>query len=248
MSSTRGRLASPAPFFEAIAYHDHLAAGWDQRYRRGGFKRRADFFENKVLPLVRPCGDWLDVGCGSGFFSRLLAERGATVTGIDGSAEMIAAAKSFAGGAAISRYILPRFEIQNVESLAERGDRFDGVICLNVIEYLTLPESRFADLAAMLRPGGALVVSAPNRRSLVRTLQLAVRSILKPLGRAAFAYLDSSSNTWTREGLAVLASRNGLETVAILGFDPLVPSLAHALAQPSLLYLVCRKPAAGSAS
>ena len=82
MSSTRGRLVNPAPLFEAIAYHDHLASGWDQRYRRGGFKRRADFFTNKVLPLVQVGGDWLDVGCGSGFFSRILAERGAVVTGV----------------------------------------------------------------------------------------------------------------------------------------------------------------------
>ena len=247
MSSTRGRLASPAPYFEAIAYHDHLAAGWDQRYRRGGFKRRADFFKNKVLPLVRPGGDWLDVGCGTGYFSRLLAERGANVTGVDGSAEMIAAAKSFAADTAEPRYTMPRFAVQNIESLGDQAERFDGVICLNVIEYLTLPESRFADLAAALRPGGTLVVSAPNGRSLVRTLQLAVRSVLKPLGRSAFAYLDSSSNAWTREDLAAMAALNGLEWVVTLGFDPLVPSLVHALAQPSLLYLVCRKPAGGEA-
>jgi 2-polyprenyl-6-hydroxyphenyl methylase/3-demethylubiquinone-9 3-methyltransferase len=248
MSSTRDRLVSPAPFLEAIAYHDNLAAGWDQRYRRGGFKRRADFFENKVLSMVRASGDWLDVGCGSGFFSRLLAERGAAVTAIDGSAEMIAAARSFAGRTPTPRYILPRFEVQNIEDLADRLERFDGVICLNVIEYLSSPEARFADLAAALRPGGTLVVSAPNRRSLVRGLQISVRAAMKPLGRGAFAYLDSSSNSWTRDDLAAMAARNGLEPVAILGFDPIVPSLAHAIAQPSLLYLVCRKPVVGGTS
>jgi len=248
MLSTRGRVANPAPFFEAIAYHDHLAAGWDQRYRRGGFKRRADFFGNKVLPLVQPHGDWLDVGCGTGYFSRLLAERGASVTGVDGSVEMIAAAKSFAADPAGSRYIMPRFDVQNIESMAERTDRFDGVICLNVIEYLKSPDSSFADLARALRPGGTLVVSAPNRRSLVRRLQLGARAALKPFGRSAFAYLDSSSHTWTRQDLAAMAAGNGLEPVAILGFDPLLPSPVHALAQPSLLYLVCRKPADGGAA
>jgi len=248
MSSMRDRLASPAPFLEAIAYHDHLAAGWDQRYRRGGFKRRADFFENKVLPMVRAGGDWLDVGCGSGFFSRLLAERGASVKGVDGSAEMIAAARSYVSGTATSRYVLPRFEVQTIEDLAGQAERFDGVICLNVIEYLKSPESRFADLTAALRPGGTLVVSVPNRRSLVRGLQLSLRAAIKPLGRGAFAYLDSSSNSWTRDDVAAMAARTGLETVAILGFDPIIPGLAHALAQPSLLYLICRKPAAGEAS
>jgi ubiquinone biosynthesis O-methyltransferase len=246
MSSTRDRLVSPAPFFEAIAYHDHLAAGWDQRYRSGGFKRRANFFENKILPLLQTDGDWLDVGCGSGFFSRLLARRGAAVTGIDGSAEMISAAKTFADEALNTRYTMPRFDVQNIERLADRTERFDGVICLNVIEYLQVPESNFSDLAAMLRPGGALVVSAPNRHSLVRQLQLAARSVLKPLGRSAFAYLDSSHNAWTRRDLAALAKRNGLDVVAIRGFDPLVPPAVHVVAQPSLLYLVCRKPGEAS--
>ena len=245
MSSTRGRLASPAPFFEAIAYHDHLAAGWDQRYLTGGFKRRADFFENKVLPRLQVAGDWLDVGCGTGFFSRILAERGAVVTGVDGSAEMIAAARTSTRDLTGERYVLPQFEVGTVEALAGRPERFEGVICLNVIEYLAFPESSFADLAALLRPGGTLVVSAPNRRSLVRRLQLTVRAALQPLGRSAFAYLDSSSNAWTRGDLAAMASRHGLECGAILGFDPLIPRLAHAVAQPSLLYLVCRKPAGG---
>ena len=247
MSTTRGRLASPAPFFEAIAYHDHLAAGWDRRYLKGGFKRRADLFEYKVLPLLEAGGDWLDVGCGTGFFSRILAERGAAVTGVDGSAEMIAAARSSTRDFAKGRYILPHFEVQTVEDLAGRSERFDGVICLNVIEYLRSPESGFADLAALLRPGGTLVVSAPNRRSVVRPRQLIVRAVLQPLGPSAFAYLDSSSHAWTRKDLVALASRYGLECAAILGFDPLIPNLAHAVAQPSLLYLVCRKPATGEA-
>ena len=53
MSSTRGRLASPAPFFEAIAYHDHLAAGWDQRlvHVQGAGERALDVA--KVNPALR---------------------------------------------------------------------------------------------------------------------------------------------------------------------------------------------------
>jgi 2-polyprenyl-3-methyl-5-hydroxy-6-metoxy-1,4-benzoquinol methylase len=247
-SSTRGRGASPAPFHEAIPYHDHLAAGWDERYRTGGFKRRASFFEIKILPLLSTRGDWLDVGCGSGFFSRLLASRGAVVTGIDGSTEMIAAARSFLVDTTESRYVTPQFEVQNIDNLSDRSELFDGVICLNVIEYLKSPDSSFAELARTMRPGGTLVVSAPNRRSLVRGLQHVVRALLKPLGRRAFAYLDSSGSAWSRRSLAALAAGSGLDHVTTLGFDPLIPSLAHAIAQPSLLYMVCRKPPSGPAS
>ena len=245
MSSTRDRSTASTPAFEAIAYHDQLAANWDRRYQRGGFRRRAEFFSNKVLPLIRSEGDWLDVGCGSGYFSRLLATRGAQVTGFDGSAEMISAAKAFREESPEVRFKMPRYEVQNIEVLNQRKDRFDGVICLNVIEYLQEPETRFADLAAMLRPGGRLVVSAPNKTSLVRNLQLVARSLFRSAGRGAFAYLSTSSNAWTRNGLAALAGRNGLVVEAVLGFDPIVPAAAHLLAPPSLWDLICRKPADG---
>ncbi len=245
MSSTRDRLAAPAAPFEAIAYHDGLAASWDRRYQRGGFRRRAEFFANKVLPLIRSEGDWLDVGCGSGYFSRLLAARGAEVTGLDGSAEMIAAAQALQDKSTEFRFKMPRYEIENIEALDQRQDRFDGVVCLNVIEYLRDPEIRFADLVAMLRPGGTLVISAPNKASLVRNLQRGARSLFGSKGRDAFAYLNSSSNAWARKGFAALAERKGLVVETILGFDPIIPAAAHLLAPPSLWYLICRKPADG---
>ena len=248
MSSTRGRPATPAPQFEAIAYHDQLAESWDSRYDRGGFRRRAEFFVNKVLPRVRGDGDWLDVGCGSGYFSRLLAGRGARVTGVDGSAEMIAAASSLSRDTTLSRFNLPRYEVQTIEVLAERQDRFDGVTCLNVIEYLHAPAERFADLAAMLRPGGVLIVSGPNKASLLRNLQLTARRLMGALGRGAFAYLNSSGNAWTKTEFAALAASNGLVVDAVLGFDPMLPPAVHAVAPPSLWYLICRKPAARPAS
>ena len=241
MLSTRDRLTAPATPFEAIAYHDELAASWDLRYSRGGFKRRAEFFSNKVLPRLQSAGAWLDVGCGSGYFSRLLAGRGAEVTGLDGSAEMISAAKALQKPTEL-RFKMPRYEVQNIEVLNQREDRFDGVICLNVIEYLHDPEIRFADLASMLRPGGTLVISAPNKTSLVRNLQLGARSLFGIAGRGAFAYLTTSSNAWTRDGFAALARQSGLKVEAILGFDPIVPAAAHLLAPPSLWYLICRKP------
>jgi 2-polyprenyl-3-methyl-5-hydroxy-6-metoxy-1,4-benzoquinol methylase len=70
---------------DAIAYHESLAAGWTDRYASGGFKRRAAFFTEEVLPRLAPTGEWLDVGCGSGVVSRLLAGAGARVLGLDGS-------------------------------------------------------------------------------------------------------------------------------------------------------------------
>ena len=129
---------------QAIRYHDTLADGWTQRYARGGFKRRADFFTSEVLPKATISGDWIDVGCGSGYFSRILAASGAHVLGVDGSAAMIAAARAFPGAA------LPlRYEVRTVESLSQERGAFDGALFLSVMEYLDDPAAGLGAVAGL---------------------------------------------------------------------------------------------------
>src|SRR5687768_4920689 len=77
----------------SATYHDRLAATWDARYLKGSFARRAAFFASEILPELPRDGCWLDAGCGSGFFARMLASGGRTVIGVDASSEMVAAAK-----------------------------------------------------------------------------------------------------------------------------------------------------------
>jgi 2-polyprenyl-3-methyl-5-hydroxy-6-metoxy-1,4-benzoquinol methylase len=69
---------------------------WDRITADGGDYHRCEFFGPAFLA---ECGDvrglrTLDVGCGSGWFSRELARAGADVTGIDWSAKMIDCAKA----------------------------------------------------------------------------------------------------------------------------------------------------------
>ena len=142
-----------------VVYHEQLAKGWERRYRRGAFKRRAAFFADNVLPLGPRRGDWIDVGCGSGHFSRMLAKEGASVLGLDGSAAMLNAARSASAGLSDVRFE-PR-AVENLQSL--QGDR-DGVLCLSVLEYLDAPEAAVAAMACALKPGGRLILSAPNSR------------------------------------------------------------------------------------
>ena len=165
MNASPGRDAGPST---GIAYHETIASSWTERYSRGGFKRRAEFFVGDVLPHVKLNGEWIDVGCGSGFFSRILAARGAKVLGLDGSAGMIEAARSAppAPGTATP----PGYDVKPIEALGDVQGAFDGAICLSVIEYLDDPAAAVRAIARLTKPGAPLLLSAPNRRSSLRRL------------------------------------------------------------------------------
>jgi 2-polyprenyl-3-methyl-5-hydroxy-6-metoxy-1,4-benzoquinol methylase len=218
---------------DAVAYHESLASGWSARYASGGMRRRADFFRADVLPRLSPKGDWLDVGCGSGVFSAMLAEAGARVLGIDGSTSMVGAARANVPSAC--------FEVARVEQLGGLGGPFDGAISLSVLEYIDDPEASLSAIAQRLNPGARLCVSLPNRGSTLRLAQKLIRPLAERAGAKSLAYLDTSRRLWTRPEAETLARSAGFEVDAVLGFDPVAPRLLWPLVSPSLWFVVARR-------
>ena len=94
----------------------------------------------------------IDIGCGEGRFSRILAKLGATVTGVDLTEPLIARARSLASEG--ENYI-----IGNAENLhGIDGDAYD--LAVSYIVLVDLLDYRAAINAAyrVLRPGGRFVV------------------------------------------------------------------------------------------
>lgn len=236
MSASPGRAAGPS---SGIAYHDTIAASWTDRYARGGFKRRAEFFVDDVLPKTAVKGEWIDVGCGSGFFSRILAAKGARVLGLDGSAGMIESARATAPAAGTVEP--PRYDVKPIEALGTVEGAFDGAICLSVIEYLDDPAAALAAIAKLTRRGAPFIVSAPNRQSSLRRAQRFLRAAAASVGSKAFPYMESSRNLWSREELEVLLTKAGFEVQATMGFDPVAPRPLWSLVSPSLWFVIARR-------
>lgn len=102
----------------------------------------------------------LDLGCGQGYFSRLLAERGARVAAIDVAEELLALAE-----ARETRDPLG-IDYRNVSavSIAEEWppDSFDLVAACMAVQDISDASGVLRGAAAVLRPGGHMVFSVPH--------------------------------------------------------------------------------------
>jgi SAM-dependent methyltransferase len=100
-------------------------------------------------------GAVLDMACGEGYGSSVLARSAASVVGVDGNPEAHEHARlkysrpglSFAWGA--------------VETFGSPGT-FDAVVFLQTIEHVVDPAAVLSHFRALLRPGGVAYVSTPN--------------------------------------------------------------------------------------
>ncbi|MBW7946017.1 MAG: bifunctional 2-polyprenyl-6-hydroxyphenol methylase/3-demethylubiquinol 3-O-methyltransferase UbiG, partial [Sphingomonadaceae bacterium] len=106
--------------------------------------------------------DVLDIGCGGGILAEPLARLGGRVTAIDAAAEAIAVAKAHAVEAGLEI----DYRQSPVEALVEEGRRFDLVTCMEVVEHVADVPVFLRGIASLLKPGGLLVFSTPNRTAL----------------------------------------------------------------------------------
>jgi 2-polyprenyl-6-hydroxyphenyl methylase/3-demethylubiquinone-9 3-methyltransferase len=100
----------------------------------------------------------LDIGCGAGLLCEPLTRLGAQVIGVDPSASNIAAAKLHADKGHLSI----DYRCTTVEQMDAR-ERFDIVLAMEVVEHVTDIGAFLGRCAAMLKPGGLMVVSTLNR-------------------------------------------------------------------------------------
>src|SRR5204862_607322 len=101
----------------------------------------------------------VDMACGEGYGSALLARSAAEVIGVDANPEAFEHARL--------RYQTPnlRFERALVEEFAD-GAPYDAIVFLQTIEHVNDPAGLLDRFASLLAPGGVAYVTTPNRLTL----------------------------------------------------------------------------------
>jgi SAM-dependent methyltransferase len=156
----------------------------------------------------------LDVGCGTGVFSAFLAEHGWKVEAIDPSARMLDAANRHVTERLGRKRDAVSLQKMGLEDLSYKPESFDLILCLSTVEYVDDDVGALRTLAQLLRPGGRLVISVPNRRSVVRKIEESTKSLRGAAGKGSIApeaaYLRFQVHQYIPEEVDAVLLRFGL--------------------------------------
>ncbi len=99
----------------------------------------------------------LDVASGEGYGSHLLAQRAASVVGVDLSSDAVAHAAT--------RYQMSnlRYVAASCLNVPEPDASFDVIVSFETIEHIAEHEAFLREVDRLLAPGGLFVISSPNR-------------------------------------------------------------------------------------
>ena len=135
-------------------FYANIANEFDDLMDSYDLTRRLEVVFGELLPSDLAGLQLLDVGCGTGWFSQRAAQQGAIVTALD-------------VGESLLRQTMDKTTVCPVAGdalyLPFRQDSFDVVLSSEVIEHTVSPPKSVKGMARVLKPGGMLVLTTPNR-------------------------------------------------------------------------------------
>ena len=180
-----------------MAYNfDTIAANYDRMNRLmtlGLDRRWRKHATRAVVSGQWPVVSVLDVACGTGDMALLLAERGATVTGVDISEEMLDVARFKVQGS--------RLMVADAEHLPVEDNTFDAVTCAFGVRNFVHLEQGLNEMLRVLKPSGRMVIlelATPDCAIIKPFYNLYTKHIIPRLGqriadnREAYTYLPVS--------------------------------------------------------
>ncbi len=110
---------------------------------------------DKALEYIIPGANVLDIWCGTGYWSFLLAREKAIVTGIDISPEAIQYAQDHYAHGRVNYFNKSVTDIQD-------NVAFDLITCFEVLEHMDDPDMTIQKCRQLVQNNGTLIISVPN--------------------------------------------------------------------------------------
>ena len=151
------------------------------------FAFKANINNNKIL----------DVGCGLGFFTERLMKHGGIVTACDLAPELVKKTKEKTQCNAV---VADAMELENFFP----KESFDIVVSSECIEHTPNPEQSIKSMIGMLKPGGFLILSTPNKLWLPVTKLASILQLRPFNGIENFISWKTLRNTLSNENITIL--------------------------------------------
>lgn len=176
------------------AYFQSQSSYWKDIYAGGSVQ--SEIFRARQAVLLAwvdelsltPGSRVLEIGCGAGFMSVALAQRGLRVQAIDSTEAMIEQARQYAEESGTAERL--SFEVGDVSALTFEDDSFDLVIAIGVIPWLAQPKLAIQEMARVTRQGGYVILTADNRARLIYILDPWMNPALSPFRKSIKRVLE----------------------------------------------------------
>ena len=135
-------------------FYESFADNFDSKMNMYDTNKRLDVIFSELLVEDISGKELLDAGCGTGWFSKISCQRGANVTSMD------------LGENLLSKVALKCESHRVVGSILDipfEDNIFDIIISSEVIEHVPEPVKALHELFRVLKPGGKLVLTTPNK-------------------------------------------------------------------------------------
>ena len=224
------------------AVYDEIAEEYDERVI-GDSLLGSRFSENEgafIRARIAATDNALDLGCGTGRWTELLAQICASTVGVDISARMIERAEE-----KLTRQNLSAsFHIADMAALPFPDSTFDVVVSMLALMHIA-PESRarvFGEISRVLKPGGRLILGVKNAliEQLITIDRIATKDITD-LAEEELIFTERSTggelrarwHSFSPQELSRLCAVSGLQVVALAGNLPVAAWLPDELLETS---------------
>jgi len=191
---------------------------WESPAGKIRWKRRVKM----LISHFKPEMSVLEIGCGTGYFTKELLKTGSNIIAIDISSDLLALAASHTTASNVT-YI-----VGNAYNLSFKNESFDTIVGSSVLHHLNV-DSALVEFCRVLKPGGTLYFTEPNMLNPHIALEKNIPYLKRKLG-------DSPDETaFFRRSLEKKLTSKGFSGIMIEPFDflhPWIPKILLSIVQP----------------